>query len=178
MYKQLGIGRSTLAALSISFAILCLTLIPGTYLIAQTDTGRVQGSVAAPSGAVIPGATLTLTNTDTNASQTVTSDAAGNFNVPALPRGTYKAQISAEGFDSQTQTFTLQVSQIQALNFKLSPGAASTVVEVNNAAPPPPETPSLAVRSPSFPSTDVTSPNSLSSLPASPAATTATLPAA
>src|ERR1700676_2436471 len=136
MYKQFGIGRSTLAALGISFVILCLILVPGPNLVAQTDTGRVQGSVVDPSGAVIPGATLTLTNTETNASQTVTSDAAGNFNVPALPRGTYKAEISAQGFGSQTQTFTLQVSQVQALNFKLSTGTTSTVVEVTSAAPP------------------------------------------
>src|SRR5260370_41683596 len=122
MYKKCGIGRSTVAALGISFVILCLILVPATNLVAQTDTGRVQGTVVDPSGAVIPGAPLTLTNTETNASRTVTSDAAGNFNVPALPRGPYKAEISAQGFGSQTQNFTLQVSQIQALNFKLSPG--------------------------------------------------------
>ena len=134
MHKQSGIGRLTLA-ICISFALLVLILIPGTRLIAQTDTGRIQGSVTDQTGAVIPGASITLTNTETNATQTVSSDAAGNFNVAALPRGSYKAQIKAQGFASQTQSFTLAVSQVQALNFKLSAGATDTVVEVTSAAP-------------------------------------------
>src|SRR5206468_5483483 len=116
MHKQSGIGRSTLA-ICISFALLILILIPGTRLIAQTDTGRIQGSVTDQTGAVIPGASIILTNTETNATQTISSDGGGNFTVAALPRGNYKAQIKAQGFASQTQSFTLAVSQVQALNF-------------------------------------------------------------
>jgi hypothetical protein len=134
MNKQFGLGRSALA-LCISFALLCMILIPGTNLVAQTDTGRVQGSVVDQTGAVIPGATVVLTDTETNAVQNVVSDGAGNFTIAALPRGPYKAEIKAQGFATQTQSFTLEVSQVQALNFKLTAGATDTVVEVTGAAP-------------------------------------------
>jgi hypothetical protein len=118
-----------------SLTVPCMVLIPSATLLAQTDTGRVQGTVADLSGAVIPGATLTLTNVETNATQVVTSDSAGNFSFAALQRGSYKAQVKAQGFASQTQNFLLEVSQVQALNFKLSPGATDTVVDVSTAAP-------------------------------------------
>src|SRR6266496_3945672 len=134
MHTQSGTGRSTLA-ICISFALLILILIPGTRLIAQTDSGRIQGSVTDQTGAVIPGASIILTNTETNATQVISSDQAGNFTVAAIPRGNYKAQVKAPGFASQTQSFTLAVSQVQALNFKLSAGATDTVVEVTSAAP-------------------------------------------
>lgn len=134
MNKQFGLGRSALA-LCISFAFLCMILVPGTNLVAQTDTGRIQGSVVDQTGAVIPGANLVLTNTETNAVQNAVSDSAGNFTVAALPRGSYKAEVKAQGFATQTQNFTLEVSQVQALNFKLTAGATDTVVEVTSAAP-------------------------------------------
>lgn len=135
MKKPSMLGRIALA-LSITFSVPFLALVPATTLMAQTDTGRITGSVTDQTGAIIPGATLVITNTETNASQTVTSDESGNFNVPALPRGIYKAQVKATGFASQTQNFTLEVSQVQNLNFKLSAGATDTVVEVTGAAPP------------------------------------------
>src|SRR5882757_2269957 len=57
---------------------------------AQTDTGRVTGTVADATGAVIPGASVTLTNVDTGAAQSATSGADGNFNFSAVTRGNYK----------------------------------------------------------------------------------------
>ncbi len=133
MLKHFGPERR--AALCTAVALLCLFLTAGAHLIAQTDTGRIQGSVADQTGALIPGATVTVTNTDTNTSQTVTSDAGGNFSIAALQRGNYKAEVRAQGFASQTQNFAIALSQVQALNFKLSAGAADTVVDVTSAAP-------------------------------------------
>lgn len=106
-----------------------------TNLSAQTDTARIQGTVVDNTGAAIPNATITITNVDTNVAQTVTTDAAGNFVVNALVRGSYKAQVQANGFETQVQSLTLQVSQVQALNFKLNPGSVSTSVVVTDAAP-------------------------------------------
>ncbi len=102
---------------------------------AQTDAARIQGSVTDTSGAAIPGATVTVTNRDTNALITVTSDGSGNFAVPALPRGNYEARVTDTGFSAQVQDFTLDVSQAQTLAFKLQPGAATTTVTVTDAAP-------------------------------------------
>jgi hypothetical protein len=126
-------GRGVLQRLYLLAAfILCLCALP---LRAQTDTARIQGAVSDTTGAVVSGAQTTVTNTDTNISVTATSDDNGNFSVNALPRGNYKAEVKAPGFESQAQTFTLQVSQVQALNFKLRPGATTSEVTVTDAAP-------------------------------------------
>ena len=130
-----GLIRRAAAALCTTLTLLCLLLTPGTHLHAQTDTGRIQGSVTDQTDAVIPGATVVVTNLDNNAATTVTSDAGGNFGIAALARGNYRAEVKAAGFSGQSQNFALTVSQVQALNFKLSAGGTDTVVDVTGAAP-------------------------------------------
>ncbi len=106
-----------------------------TALHAQSDTGRVTGTVADNTGAFIPGATVTLTNTDTNALLTRTSGSGGDFTFPALTRGRYKVDASMQGFAGQSQSFELQIQQVQTVEFKLSAGSAAQTVEVTDAAP-------------------------------------------
>jgi hypothetical protein len=119
---------------TVSLATLITFLLPGR-LSAQTDTARIQGSVVDTSGAAISGATVTVTNTDQGTVFNATSDGAGNFTMAALPRGNYRAAVTASGFQGASQTVTLDVSQVQALNFKLNPGEVTTVVDVTDAAP-------------------------------------------
>ena len=104
-------------------------------LAAQTDTGRVLGSVADTTGAAIPGAVVTLTNVDSAATQTAKADDRGNFTFPALLRGNYKITATREGFQTMAQEFILQVSQVQTVAFKLSVGAETITVDVTSAAP-------------------------------------------
>ena len=116
--------------------VACLFVLFGAgRAFSQTDTARIQGTVLDQSGAAIPNATITLTNTDTGITQTATSDSAGNFSFNALVRGNYSAEVTAQGFTTQTQKLVLEVSQVQALNFQLQPGAVSTTVTVTSAAP-------------------------------------------
>src|ERR1700728_2044357 len=61
-------------------SIVCLLLVSGLSLRAQTDTGRVTGIVTDPTGAVVPDTTVKLTNTDTGAIQTLTAGSDGNVN--------------------------------------------------------------------------------------------------
>ncbi|WP_035355839.1 TonB-dependent receptor [Edaphobacter aggregans] len=102
---------------------------------AQTDTGRVTGVVEDTTEASIPGATVTIENTQTSAKQTTTADGVGNFNFSALPRGQYKITATMNGFQTTTQTFDLQVSQTQTITFKLAVGSTSESIEVTSAAP-------------------------------------------
>jgi hypothetical protein len=111
------------------------SLSVGARLYAQTDSGSVVGSVTDPSGASIAGAAVTVTNTENNAQQVVTSDGRGNFSLSALPPGLYRAEVKAAGFAGETQNFKLDVSEVQALNFKLSVGQETSVVTVTDAAP-------------------------------------------
>lgn len=115
--------------------VLVFALLGTSQGFSQTDTARIQGTVLDQSGAAIPNATITLTNTDTGVAQTATSDSAGNFTFNALVRGNYSAEVTAQGFTTQTQKLTLEVSQVQALNFHLQPGSVSTTVTVTTAAP-------------------------------------------
>jgi len=101
----------------------------------QSESGKVVGTVTDLTGAVVPGATLILTNDENGLVLTATSNAAGEFNLPAVPRGAYKAKISARGFESQTQSITVTVTNVQDLVFKLTPGAVTISIEVTSAAP-------------------------------------------
>jgi len=101
---------------------------------AQSDSGKVVGTVTDQTGAVISGATLTVTNKENGLVLTATSNGAGELNLPAVPRGVYTAKISAPGFQSQAQSITVTVTQVQDLLFKLTPGAVTVSIEVTSAA--------------------------------------------
>jgi len=115
----------------ITFALLVVPFLTHTGY-AQTDTARIQGTVTDATGAVIPNATATITNTDQGATFTATSDGSGNFTVSGLPRGNYKIKVDAAGFTSVEQAFTLDVSQVRALDLKLPVGTASQTVTVTD----------------------------------------------
>lgn len=120
------------------FALVMLLIVPGFFaarLNAQNDTAQIQGTVTDTSGAVISGATITVTNLDTGATFKATSDEGGSFTFNALMHGRYSAKVTANGFESEVQELTLDVSQLQALNFRLKAGSASTTVTVTGAAP-------------------------------------------
>ncbi len=132
--KKLRLASFTSAVALSSCAIIPVLFAPSS-LFAQTDTARISGSVQDSTGAIVPGATITVINTSTNATLTATSDANGLFTVSALPIGPYRASVSSPGFVGQAQNVVLSVSQSQSLDFKLVPGAESTIVEVTSAAP-------------------------------------------
>ena len=102
---------------------------------AQSDTGRVVGTVADATGAYIPGATVTVTNTDTGVTQTRTTGGAGEFTFPALPRGHYSVTGTASGFGSEVEKFQLDVQEVQTVDFKLKTGSQNTTVDVTDAVP-------------------------------------------
>jgi hypothetical protein len=112
--------------------LFCLAL---PSLFAQTDFASIRGSVLDQNGATITAASIELLNVDTGLTQSAATDANGNFHFEALVRGNYQATVSANGFQSEVQAVTLNVSQIQAINFKLKPGSVKTSIVVTDAAP-------------------------------------------
>jgi outer membrane receptor protein involved in Fe transport len=102
---------------------------------AQSDLGSLRGTVKDDTGAAIPGAAIEVVSVDNAQTRQVTSDGSGNFSVLSLARGTYKATATLNGFQQETVTFDLQVSQVKALDFVLKVGSASQTVEVSAAAP-------------------------------------------
>ena len=75
----------------------------GTSAFGQGLTGQMSGSVVDSSNSVLPGATVVVTNTGTQASRTVTTDASGVFTVTELLAGHYEVSVTLEGFKSYLQ---------------------------------------------------------------------------
>ena len=88
-------------------------------LCAQTDSGTVKGTVTDGTGAIVPGAVITLTSTQTGQVRSTKTDSTGVFDLESVPRGQYKAHVEAQGFQAQEQLFQLQVSQTQSLILSL-----------------------------------------------------------
>src|SRR5215471_12257819 len=110
-------------------------LLTSSFLFAQTDSGRVRGTVTDPQSAVVSGATVTLTNLETGRTQTITSNAAGAYNFDVVPRGHYKVQAEQKGFKVATAEFTLEVSQVKEVNLQLQLGPSSQTVDVSAEVP-------------------------------------------
>ncbi len=92
---------------------------------AQT-TATLLGSALDATGAVIPGAKITVRNTGTNAVRETTTDGNGNYIVPQLPIGTYSATAEVQGFATKVVTdLTLTLGQNVRVDFTMSPGQVS-----------------------------------------------------
>jgi hypothetical protein len=102
---------------------------------AQSDNGSIVGTVTDSTGAVIPNASVVVTNVDTGLKLNGKSNDSGEFQIFAIPRGNYKADVEAQGFQSQTANFAVSVGTTQTLEFKLAAGSVSQTVEVTSAAP-------------------------------------------
>jgi hypothetical protein len=112
----------------------CLTLalfLGGAPTVAQTVTGSVRGIVTDSSGAVVAGATVTVTNIATGVAARTLSDQSGVYNVGFLVLGDYTVIATAPGFETASiGPFHVQIDQIVTADPKLSVGKASTTVNV------------------------------------------------
>lgn len=99
---------------------------------AQTITGTITGVVTDPSGAVIPNATVTVTNTATNVTHTTKTDRRGAYSVRFLQIGQYRVTASAPGFKTlRSALFALEVNQVAKIDAQLETGKATETVKVN-----------------------------------------------
>jgi Carboxypeptidase regulatory-like domain len=102
-----------------------------TASFAQTSKGFVVGNVADPNGAVIPNATVTITNTATGAVRTTTSQENGSYRLDAVDPGTYNLEVSASGFTSvRSENIVVNSAQTSEVNLELTVGGASATVDV------------------------------------------------
>ena len=115
------------------FACLATLLILGISAHAEV-TGSIFGSIADPSGAAVPNATVMLKHPATGLSRRVQTDASGNYEFLSVPVGeNYSLQAETPGFQTSVQTgITLLVNQKYRADFKLVVGAVSQTVEVSS----------------------------------------------
>jgi len=103
---------------------------------AQLPTGTILGVVKDSSGAAVPGATVTIRNTETGQSRMVTTGDDGAYRMPALAVGKYEVKAEHSGFATETQTgLSLDVSQELVANFTLQVGTTQQQVVVTAEAP-------------------------------------------
>src|SRR3984957_7141458 len=103
----------------------------GGSAVAQVSTASINGVIRDPSGAVVPDATIVLTNVDTSVARTSTANNAGAYGFVSIPPGNYTIESSAKGFSSQKLgPFVLAVGQAATFDFALTVGTETQVVNV------------------------------------------------
>src|ERR1700755_3424517 len=88
---------------SIAITCLILLLVDGRYAFAQVDTGSITGTVTDSSGAVVPDADVTLTNTDQGLTLQTKASSSGSYTFSPVKIGNYQIDVSAKGFAKTTQ---------------------------------------------------------------------------
>ena len=125
-------GLRTIRAFSAA-ALIILTVTPFAW--AQA-TAQLNGRVTDESGAVLPGVSVTVTQTDTGFTRTVVTDGEGAYVMPNLPTGPYRLEVTLQGFRTYVQTgIVLQVGATPTINAALAVGNLEETVSVEAAAP-------------------------------------------
>jgi hypothetical protein len=114
-------------------SLLTIAFIFSIYVFAQSNTGSITGVVADQNGAVVPNASVTVTNQGTNEKRTVQADGEGRYEVPSLPTGIYTVEASGTGFTATSvKDLRLAVGERARADIAMTAGGVSAVVEVVN----------------------------------------------
>ena len=97
---------------------------------ATIQTGSIQGTVTDPSGAVVSGAKVAITNVSTGQTVNLTTSSAGAYNSGPLAPGNYRVRVANTGFQTSEINTTVSVGNITSGNVKLAVGSTSQVIEV------------------------------------------------
>ena len=110
--------------------LLALVLATGVCF-GQGSTASITGTVTDSTGAVIPGASVTVTETQTGVSHSITTGNGGDYQIPFLPVGVYSVSVHKDGFESTTRSgLKLNVADVARSDFKLNVGQATQNVQV------------------------------------------------
>src|SRR5688572_8154328 len=122
-----------------SLAIFCLAALVWSAsdgAAAQAVRASVLGTVTDRTGAVLPGATVTVTNPDTAVVQSTVADSQGRYTVTSLLPAAYKVEASLSGFQTVVRDSIRLVVGVQAVvDFTLGPSAVQETITVTAAAP-------------------------------------------
>lgn len=117
--------------------VLVVALLVPASLSAQTVTGTLQGTVKDTSGAVMPGAVVSMRNLDTGQTRETTTNTVGYYVLPFLPIGSYELTAALSGFRTVIhQQVTIALNDTRVVNFEMAPAAVSETVTVRAEAAP------------------------------------------
>ena len=106
------------------FLLITLLISLSIITLAQTSRGTVSGIVADQTAAIIPGAQVTLSNTETGVVRTSVTNAEGVYRFDAVELGTYSVKISANNFGTVSKNnIVVSANQITQVDTQLSPGS-------------------------------------------------------
>jgi hypothetical protein len=133
----MGLGNArTNAPIYAFLAIAAATLIFTPASVAQVVSATLTGTVTDSSGAVVPGALVTATETNTGVSRSTQTSAEGVYSLPFLNPGTYKVDVDKQGFKRFTEAnIELDVSSVGRVNAMLTPGSQKETVQVTGDSP-------------------------------------------
>jgi len=115
--------------------VLALLLGGRDAAIAQSATGQITGTLSDATGAVVPGAAVSIMNQETGLSREVTANESGDYTLPLLPVGLYSVTTQAEGFQVVRRTdIRLNVNQTLRVNFEMVIGEVTETIEVQATA--------------------------------------------
>lgn len=133
--KMIFPGRA-IFAVALFVGVTACPRISSPVLFAQNNvSGDIVGTVTDPSGATIAGATVTIKNTETGATQTLTSGSNGGYRASLLKPNIYTVTISKENFENVTITINVTPGVVSQGDAKLLLGASSITVEVTESQP-------------------------------------------
>ena len=124
--------RNTLFSLSLAVVSGCVIFSGAASPAYAQASGTVSGTVTDPTGAVVPGATVTLTNTGTNTKRTVPADSAGIYSFTNLQPGQYSVSASAAGFQPFNSNLEVTVGGRYTVDPKLQMTGGTTTIEVTS----------------------------------------------
>ncbi len=113
-----------------SFTLLLVLCFTSLFLFGQAETGQLTGTVTDSSGAVVPGAAITVKSVGNGSVRTATSNQSGYYTLTNLRPDTYEVSVEGQGFQKLTQRIVVNVGSRAELSPKLTVGASSTTVEV------------------------------------------------
>lgn len=121
---------------SMKLRILPTLLVCACALLAQTNRGGISGTVSDKSGAVIPGASIVITNTGTNEVFRLKTSESGSYNQANLEPVVYTVEVEAQGFQkARYENVKVDTASTAAVNFELQTGSVQTEVTVSATAP-------------------------------------------
>src|SRR3982750_2240404 len=114
-----------------------LTVLAPHAAVRQTAaTGTIEGIVSDPTGAVLPGVTIVVKNSETGLTRDLVSDESGRYRAAALQPGTYEVAATLSGFQNLTLgNIAVQVGQSIPVDVKMKPAGVSEVITVTGESP-------------------------------------------
>src|ERR1700688_193625 len=125
---------SPMGARALDVSVLILVVWLSVMALRAQNTATISGTVSDPTGAVVQGVEVTVTQTDTDPQRTAATDASGSFIIPNLPLGPYRLRASKMGFEVYVQTgILLQVGSSPTIPVTLRVGDVNEQVQVEAA---------------------------------------------